>query len=119
MASNSGIAVFAMQNLRNKMGDIEVNAENIMTILKFTMEVVEATELKGEAKKTLCVKLLRDVIVSAPITDEKEKFLLDMVDNGTVGNTIDLIVGATRGEIDINVAAQVGTSCCIAFMKRR
>ena len=36
MASNSGIAVFAMQNLRNKMGDIEVNAENIMTIAEMT-----------------------------------------------------------------------------------
>ena len=119
MASNSGVAARAMTSLREKMGNIEVNAENIMTILKFAMEVVEATELKGEAQKTLCIKLLRDVIVAAPIADEKEKFLLDMVDNGTVGNTIDLVVGATRGEINVNAAARVGTSCCLAFLKRR
>ena len=49
----------------------------------------------------------------------KEKFLLDMIDNGTVGNTIDLIVGASRGEIDINTVTQVGTNCCLAFMKRK
>ena len=48
MASNSGVAARAMTSLREKMGNIEVNAENIMTILKFAMEVVEATELKGE-----------------------------------------------------------------------
>ena len=50
MASNPGVAARAMKSLREKMGNIEVNAENIMTILKFAMEVVEATELKGEAQ---------------------------------------------------------------------
>jgi regulator of RNase E activity RraB len=119
MADNTSVEATAMISLRNKMGDIEVNAENIMTILKFTMEVVELTTLKGEAQKVLCVKLIREVVVEAPIADEKEKFLLDMIDNGTVGNTIDLIVGASRGEIDINTVTQVGTNCCLAFMKRR
>jgi hypothetical protein len=114
MADNASVQATAMISLRNKMGDIEVNAENIIT-----MEVVELTTLKGEAQKVLCVKLIRDIIVEAPITDEKEKFLLDMIDNGTVGNTIDLIVGASRGEIDINTVTQVGTNCCLAFMKRK
>lgn len=119
MADNTNVEAIAMISLRNKMGDIEVNPENIMTILKFTMEIAEVTELKGEAQKVLCVKLIRDIIVEAPITDEKEKFLLDMIDNGTVGNTIDLIVGVSRGEIDINTVTQVGTTCCLAFMKRK
>jgi hypothetical protein len=119
MSVDTGVAARAMQSLREKMGNIEVNAENIMTILKFAMEVVEATELKGEAQKTLCIKLVRDVVVAAPIADEKEKFLLDILDNGTVGHTIDLVVGATRGEINVNAAAQVGKNCCLAFFKKR
>jgi|TARA_Y100000591_G_scaffold288926_1_gene273479 hypothetical protein len=119
MSVDAGVAARAMQSLREKMGNIEVNAENIMTILKFAMEVVEATELKGEAQKTLCIKLVRDVVVAAPIADEKEKFLLDMLDNGTVGHTIDLVVGATQGEINVNAAAQVGKNCCLAFFKKR
>jgi hypothetical protein len=118
MSVDTGVAARAMQSLREKMGNIEVNAENIMTILKFAMEVVEATELKGEAQKTLCIKLVRDVVVAAPIADEKEKFLLDILD-GTVGHTIDLVVGATRGEINVNAAAQVGKNCCLAFFKKR
>ena len=31
--------------------------------------------------------------------------------------SVDLIVGASRGEIDINTVTQVGTNCCLAFMK--
>jgi regulator of RNase E activity RraB len=119
MGDKSGVEAIAMLSLRNKMGDIEVNPENIMTILKFTMEVAEVTELKGEAQKILCIKLLRDIIVAAPITDIKEEFLLNMVDNGTVGNTIDLVIGATKGQLDINTITQVGSTCCLAFMKRR
>ena len=61
MGDKSGVEAIAMLSLRNKMGDIEVNPENIMTILKFTMEVAEVTELKGEAQKILCIKLLKNL----------------------------------------------------------
>ena len=104
-------------NLRKKIGNLEINAENIMTILKFAMEIVETTELKGEDQKALCIKLLRDVVVEAPIADEKERFLLNMIDNGTIGNTIDLIIDATKGELNVNAAKQVAQNCCLAFLK--
>ena len=117
MSDNESIDKIAT-SLRKKIGNIEINAENIMTILKFAMEIVETTELKGEDQKALCIKLLRDVIVEAPIADENEKFLLDMIDNGMVGNTIDLIIEATKGEININKVEKIGTSCCLAFLKK-
>ena len=36
--------------LKEKIGDMEINADNITKVLKFAMECVELTELKGEAK---------------------------------------------------------------------
>ena len=108
-----------MKMLKVKLQNVEVTVENFMVIVRFAMEVVEVTQLKGSAQKELAISLVRQVVVDAPITDEKEKFLLDMIDNGTVGNTIDLIVGVSRGEIDINTVTQVGTTCCLAFMKRK
>ena len=98
---------------------MDINAENIVTVLRFAMEVVEATQLKGEAQKTLVEKLVRQVVIDAPITDDKEKLLLDMVDNGVVGNMADLVVSASKGEVDINSAVKVASTCCLSFMKQR
>ena len=108
-----------LRELKKKMGDIEVTADTIITILRFSMEVVEATQLKGDAQKELCTKLVRQVVVEAPIADEKEKLLLDMIDNNILGNTVDLVVEATHGELDVNAATQVAATCCAAFLNSR
>ena len=42
-----------------------------------------------------------------------------MVDNGIVGNMADLVVSASKGEVDINSAVKVASTCCLSFMKQR
>ena len=79
------------------------------------MEVVEATKLKGEQQKDLAVKLVRQIVVDAPITDDKEKLILDMVDGGIVGSTIDVIVAASRGELNINAGKTVVKVGCLSI----
>lgn len=106
-------------NLNNKIGNMEINADNIITVLRFAMEYVEVTELKGEAKKNLAIKLVRQVVEEAPISDEKEKLLLDMIDQKILHGMVDLVVEAKDGKIDINTIQQVGSGCCDVFMKRR
>jgi len=108
----------ALGALRHKIGDMEINAGSIMTILRYAMEIVELTQVKGPAQKTLAIKLIRHVVVDAPITDEKEKLLLDMIEQDIIGNMIELIVGATRGEFDLNVVAVVAKTCCISICKK-
>ena len=85
------------------------------------MEVVEASEAKGKRQKSLVVQLVKQIVKDAPISDEKEKFLLDMIDNGVLGNTIDLIIDASKGKLDINkvgkCAKTVGVSCFSACFK--
>ena len=107
-----------MTALNEKKGDIEINAQSIIKILKFAMECVEVTELKGEAKKDLAIKLVRNVVEEAPITDEKEKLLLDMIDQKILHNTIDLVIDARDGKIDINTIAKVSTKCCGLLKKK-
>ena len=103
--------------LKEKIGDMEINADNITKVLKFAMECVEVTELKGEAKKDLAIKLVRQVVEEAPISDEKEKLLLDMIDQKILHGMVDLVVEAKEGKIDINTLKQVGTDCCGIFKK--
>lgn len=97
--------------LNAKIEGIEINAENIIKVLRFAMEVVEATETKGEEQKDLAIDLLKQVIINAPIADEKEKLLLDMIDEGILADTIDLVVQASKGELDVNAAVEVAQGC--------
>ena len=106
-----------LTKLKEKIGDMEINADNITKVLKFAMECVEVTELKGEAKKDLAIKLVRQVVEEAPISDEKEKLLLDMIDQKVLHGMVDLVVEAKEGKIDINALKQVGTGCCNIFKK--
>jgi hypothetical protein len=109
----------AFADLKEKIGDMEINADTIIQILRFAMEVVETTQVKGAEQKELAIKLVRQVVVEAPIADEKEKLLLDMINHGVLGNTLDLVVMASKGELDVNAIVDVATGCCASFMKRK
>ncbi len=73
MAENTNVFKSSMNALKEKVGNMEINAQTVITVLRFAMEVVEATQLKGEAQKELAIKLVRQIVVEAPISDDKEK----------------------------------------------
>ena len=109
-----------LKKLKNMLTELnlEITPDNITTVIKVAMEVVEASKLKGEAQKKLVTKIVRKVVVDAPIADEKEKLLLDMIDQGVVGNVVELVVSASKGEVDVNSAVKVAAGCCATFLKR-
>ena len=53
MAENTNVFKTSMKALKEKIGHTEINAQTVITILRFAMEVVETTQLKGEAQKEL------------------------------------------------------------------
>lgn len=103
--------------LNNKLKDTEICFENMMTIVKHAMEIVEITKKKGEEQKKLAISLTKKIIVDSPISDAKEKLLLDMINMGLLSSTMDLIVAASRGELDINVIKKTCMSSCFPFLK--
>jgi hypothetical protein len=119
MSGEENLFDYCMEELKKKIDGIEVNADTIITILRYAMEVVEISKAKGEAQRELAIKLVRKVVVDAPISDDKEKLLLDLIDNGILSNTIELVVNASKGEVDINNVAQVASGCCVTFFKRQ
>jgi len=119
MNADENLFNYCMIELKKKIEGIEVNADTVITILKYAMEVVELSKAKGNAQRELSIKLVRQVVVDAPINDEKEKLLLDLIDNGILANTVELVVDASRGDIDVNNVAQVAAGCCLTFLKKR
>ena len=107
----------AFKLLNEKLKDTEINASSVVLVLQYAMEIVELSEAKGAAQKELALSLVRQVIVDAPITDDKEKFLLELVDSDVLGNTVDFVVSASRGNLNINAATVVAQKCCLPFFK--
>jgi len=106
-------------NIELASRDIVITSKTITTVIQISMEIVEATELKGEEQKKLVEKLVTKSVKDAPITEEKRKLLLSMIDEGIVGDVIDLVVSATKGELDVNAVEQVAVSCCLSILKSR
>jgi len=99
--------------------NIEITPGSITIVIKICMEIAEATRLKGKEQKVLVGRLVKKVVKDAPIYDEKEKLLLDMIEEGVVGDVIDLVVSATKGELDINAVEKAAVGCCLALLKSR
>ena len=85
---------------RQKIEGIEINAETVMTLLRYAMEVVELSEIKGPQQKEMALKLLTLAIEDSCL-DDKEIYL-NMVNNGVMAITVDIIVDATKGKLAVN-----------------
>ena len=95
------------------------SSKTITEIVKIAMEIVESTKLKGAEQKALVEKIVRKIIVDSPLEESKKSIVISMLDEGIVGDVIELVVSATKGELDINSVEKVATGCCLAFLKSR
>ena len=102
-----------------KERNIEVSSKTITQIVKIAMEIVEATKLKGKEQKALVERIVKKIVTDAPLDESKKSIVISMLDEGIVGDVIDLVVSATKGELDINTVEEVATGCCLAFLKSR
>ena len=102
-----------------KERNIEVSSKTITEIVKIAMEIVEATKLKGPDQKVLVEKIVRKTVTESPLDEAKKSIVIAMLDEGIVGDVIDLVVSATKGEVNINTVEKVATGCCLAFLKSR
>ena len=102
-----------------KERNIEVSSKTITQIVKIAMEVVEATKLKGKEQKVLVERIVRKIVNDSPLDESKKSIVISILDEGIVCDVIDLVVSATKGELDINSVEKVATGCCLAFLKSR
>ena len=107
-----GIFENCYEELKKISANLDITPQTIIKVLQFAMEIVELSEAKGEQQKKLVQKLVKQVVVDAPISDFKEKLLLDMIEEGILGDMASLVVSATKGELNINTMTEVAGVCC-------
>ena len=111
----------ALKEVRYLLDKTNINLFNLPAILKSVMEVVDNIPMSGSDKKIYALKIVRE-IVDEKTYGEEEAVLLLLIDNGSVGNMIDLIIDATRGNLNINALGNtVGTcaSACIPYIYQK
>ena len=107
----------SLEKLKNRMDDIDITPQTLIIIMKYAMEIIEISELKGSEQKDMALRLLRSVISNAELNESIKSTCLQMIDSGALGQTIDLIIDATKGRIQINQKLIMDTaSSCIPLL---
>jgi len=108
----------SLNSIKEKISTINICPSTLHLILKYVMEEVESTPIKGIKQKEFALQLLRELIKD--LTDkEDEETLLKLLDNGTISNIIDLIVDASNGKLNINTTLNVAKGCftiCVPYI---
>ena len=87
---------------------IGINKYTVAILIKSVIEAVEDTPLHGSDQKMYANKLIRQVFDELAKECDKD-FLLMAVDSGLIGETIDLIISASSGALNIN--KKIKSSC--------
>tara|TARA_B100001778_G_scaffold302296_1_gene278859 strand:+ start:87 stop:542 length:456 start_codon:yes stop_codon:yes gene_type:complete len=110
--------------LKEKLKGVDIRPSTVHLILKYTMEYIEKTPVKGIKQKQITLNVLRALFVD--LTDgNDEKVLLSLLEDGTISNLIDLIVDVSKGKLDINTlvdTAEVTYGCakyCLPYLFSR
>ena len=104
--------------VKNKVSVIYIRPSTLHIILKYVMEEIEKTPIKGSEQKEMALELISALVVDLT-KNEDEKVLLKLLEDGTISNMIDLIIDATRGRLEINTLTKVTSGClnnCIPYL---
>ena len=99
--------------LKERSHNIDINGQNLMIIVKYAMEIIEVTELKGVEQKDMAIKLVKQLVNDSNLSDNVVSTVNEIIDSGALSVTIDLIVDATKGKININLKKKLKRFCCM------
>ena len=122
ISAPTGLFQRCKEKLQKRLGNVGITPSNIMVIVRYAMEVVEITKLKGTDQKVMTIKLVRNLVVDSNLDETKKNICISMLDEGVVDNTIDLVIDATKGKLSINNnkddILKIASGCCLAFFKK-
>jgi hypothetical protein len=97
-----------LEDLKYKLREIGVKKSTLALVIKFVMEAVENTPVKGKEQKNYALRLIDGLVEEFAYGDDKDFFKI-AIDSGTISDMIDLIVSATKGELNVNLVMKVAS----------
>ena len=102
----------AIIEVRHQLGTIGIKPTTLSIIIKHVMEVVENTPVKGKNQLNYAILIISDLVNELEDGDEKT-LLINMIDNGSIKDTIELVVDASKGNLKINKIVEVVADGCL------
>ena len=102
----------SLGQLKERSKNIEINGQTIMIVVKYSMEIIELTELKGTEQKEMAIKLVKKLVEDINLDENVKKIINGIVESGALSVTIDLIIDASKGNLNINLKKKLKTFCC-------
>ena len=103
---SSGLDAETMANvineLKTKWGENKITVGTIHLVLKEGMELVEKLDCPGSEKKEHVITVVKAVVVDLVDDENDERIILELIDKKVLENTMDLIVMASKGELNLN-----------------
>jgi len=91
-----------IHDLKTKFGETKITVSTIHNILKSCIELVDKFNCPGTEKKKYVIFIIKE-LVNDLVTDENEKkIIIIIIDEQLLENTIDIIIDASKGRLDIN-----------------
>ena len=112
---NQDIAKNIQTTILSVLGELK-NDEDIFKYLKLIIENVERENLKGNEKKKLAIRILEDIIKISPLDNAKQVYCLSLIEHGVVSNSIDLIISAASGNLEVNMDINTTQAACSQFI---
>lgn len=91
-----------INQLKESWKEKKITLETIHVVLKEGMELLEQFNCTGEKKKEYVIKITRILVTDLVENETDEKIILELLDKKVLENTIDLIVQASKGQLNIN-----------------
>ena len=88
--------------IKKKLGEEKIKSETIHIIIKDVMELVEKFSVPGSEKKEIVIKIIKELIDDLAENEGEKKLLHNIIDKNIIGQTIDLIILASKGEFNLN-----------------
>ena len=92
--------------------NIEINPNNIMKILYIAITIAEKSPEKGMKQKDLVFNLIDKVIRDSSLHNDLKIMMINLLRDGIVSDTIELVIDATHGKLDINKVVETAKKGC-------
>lgn len=102
--------------------NIVISPKTIIPLLRTSMEIVETEALEGLTQREVVNEMILRMIESSGMSDDQKEVCREFVGYDILGDTIDLVVDATKGRVNVNQAKEFAhstVSCCFAFWSKR
>ena len=107
----------AIKLLKDKLNVEALNSDLIIKFVVLVMKLVEDTDVKGKSQKDLVLLVVTEIINESKLSDEDKKLCFTILNSNNTSNTIDLIVDASKGNLNLNKVKKTAFSCLLSCLK--